>query len=99
MDLSVFFIPASTLLCPHNLELLRYMGKVVGIGLGNKLPLVRLLHKVFIALLVRKGDGILLGLELDPVTVHEVGRRLPSHKRVLPSMSLGKGVPVHEPVV
>lgn len=74
------------------------MSKQVGIGLGSGLPLVRLLDKVLVALLVSKLDGILLGLELYPVAVHEVGRRLPAHERVLPSVALGENVPVHQPV-
>lgn len=74
------------------------MSKQVGIGLGGGLPLVGLLDKVLVALLVSKLDGILLGLELYPVAVHEVGRRLPAHERVLPSVALGKDVPVHQPV-
>jgi hypothetical protein len=32
------------------------------------------------------------------VAVHEVGRRLPAHERVLPSVALGEDVPVHQPV-
>lgn len=82
-----------------DLELLGAVCEVVGVCLGHKLPLVRLLHKVFVALLVRKVDGVLLRLELYPVAIHEVCRRLPSHQLVLPPVSLGQDVPVHQPVV
>jgi hypothetical protein len=30
--------------------------------------------------------------------LHEVGRRLPAHERVLPSVAFREWVPVHEPV-
>lgn len=82
----------------NDLELLGLVSKQVGIGLGSGLPLVGLLDKVLVALLVSKLDGILLGLELYPVAVHEVGRRLPAHEWVLPSVALGEDVPVHQPV-
>ena len=74
------------------------MSKQVGIGLGGGLPLVGLLDKVLVALLFSKVDSVLLGLEIDAVAVHEVGRRLPAHERVLPSVALGEDVPVHQPV-
>jgi hypothetical protein len=72
--------------------------EVVGICLGHELADVGFLDEVLVALLVGKVDGILLGLELYSVAVHEIGRRLPSHERVLPTVTLGKNVPVHEPV-
>jgi hypothetical protein len=83
------------LLGPYDLEFSRDMSEEVGIRLGDELPLVRFLHKVLVTLLVGEVDGILLGFELYPVAVHEVGRRLPAHERVLPSVALGEHVPVH----
>lgn len=74
------------------------MCEVVGVGLGNELAHIGLLDEVLVALLVGKVDSILLGLELESLAVHEVCRRGPAHKRVLPSVALGKDVPVHEPV-
>ena len=87
---------AQLLLGWHHLELSRFVSEEVGVRLGHKLPLVRLLHEI-LALLVGKVDGVLLGLELYPVAVHEVGRRLPAHQRVLPAVALGEHVPVHQP--
>lgn len=86
------------LLGRYDLELLWAVSEQVGICLGGSLPLVGFLDKVLVALLVSEFDGILLGLELYPVAVHEVGRRLPAHEGVLPSVTLGKDVPVHQPV-
>jgi len=65
------FIP---LLGPDQLHLSWYVSEVVGIRLRHELPLIGLLDEVLIALLVRKINGVLLGLELYPVTVHEIGR-------------------------
>jgi hypothetical protein len=31
--------------------------------------------------------------------LHEIGRGLPAHQRILPSMAFGEDVPVHAPVV
>jgi len=61
------------LFCQDDLQLARDMGEEVSIGLGDKLALVGLLHKILVALLVGEVDGILLGLELDAMAVHEVG--------------------------
>jgi hypothetical protein len=83
------------LLGRYDLELLWAVSKQVGIGLGDGLPLVGLLDKVLVALLISELDSVLLGFELYPVAVHEVGRRLPAHERVLPSVALGQNVPVH----
>lgn len=63
----------TALLCVDNLQLLRLVSEEVCVGLGNKLALVGLLHKVLVTLLVGEVDGILLGIELYPMTVHEVG--------------------------
>jgi hypothetical protein len=83
------------LLGRYDLELLGAVSEQVGIGLGDGLPLVGLLDKVLVALLISELDSVLLGFKLYPVAVHEVGRRLPAHERVLPSVALGQNVPVH----
>jgi hypothetical protein len=62
------------LLGRYDLELLWAVSKQVGIGLGDGLPLVGLLNKVLVALLISELDSVLLGFELYPVAVHEVGR-------------------------
>src|SRR5580698_6963456 len=77
------------LLRPNNLQLCRTMHEVVSICLRNKFPLVRLLDKVFVTLFLRKPDGIFLCLESDFLALHKVCTGLPSHQRVLPSVSLG----------
>jgi hypothetical protein len=87
--------PTALSLGVHNLQLSWLVCEEVGVRLRDKLALIRLLHKVLVALLVGEVDGILLGLELDPVAVHEVSRRLPAHQRILPSVALGEHVPVH----
>jgi hypothetical protein len=33
------------------------------------------------------------------MAVHEVGRRLPPHQWVLPSVSFGEGIPIHKPMM
>lgn len=81
------------------LELLRLVKEVVGISLGHEPALIRLLHKVFIALLLGKGNGILLGLELEVGALHGIRGRLPAHERVLPAVTLLENVPIHAPVV
>lgn len=81
------------------LEFLRLVKEVVGIGLGHKPALIGLLHKVFVALLLGKGNGILLGLELEVGSLHTIGGRLPAHEGVLPPVALLQNVPVHAPVV
>jgi hypothetical protein len=88
----------SLLLRPYNLELARNVCEEVSVGLGDEFALVGLLYKVLIALLVGEVDGIFLALELDPVAVHKIGRRLPSHQLVLPPMALGEHIPVHQPM-
>lgn len=91
-------LPHISSLCPDLLQLSGDVCEVVGVRLGDELADVGLLDKVLVALLVSEVDGLLLGLELDSVAVHEVGRGRPAHERVLPSVALGEHVPVHEPV-
>lgn len=81
------------------LELLGLVEEVVRVGLGNEATLVRLLDKVFVALLLGEGNGVLLRLELDVGALHAVGGRLPAHERVLPAVTALQDVPVHAPVV
>jgi len=87
----------TVLFCPHGLELLWTVNELGGISLWYDPPLVWLLHKVFISLLVGKSDRILFCLETDSLALHKVARRLPTHQRVFPSMSLWEWIPVHEP--
>ena len=56
------------------LELLGLVKEVVGVILGCEPALIGLLDKVFIALLLGKGNGILLRLELEVGSLHRVGR-------------------------
>lgn len=84
--------------CSYNLQLLRNMCEIVCICFWHKLALVGLLDEILVPLLVSKVDGIFLGLELNAMAVHEVGRGLPAHERILPSVAFGKDIPVHEPV-
>lgn len=70
------------------LELLGLVVEVVGVGLGNKSALVGLLNEIFVSLLLREHDGVLLRLELQVGALHAIGRRLPSHQRVLPAVTL-----------
>ena len=75
------------------------MQEVIRIRLGHDAPLVRFLHKVLVPLLVRKVDGRLFAREVEMRALHEVGRGLPAHQRVLPSVALGEDIPVQAPVV
>lgn len=75
------------------------MNKVIRVGLGGKPTLIRLLDKEFISLLLRKPDGVLLGLEIQIGALHAVCRRLPADKRVLPPVTPLQDIPVHSPVV
>lgn len=80
-------------------ERLGFMNEVVSIGLGHETALIRLLDKVFIALLLRKIDGVLLRLELQVGSLHAISRRLPAHERVLPTVAPLQDIPVHAPVM
>lgn len=81
------------------LELAGRVREVVRVGLRNKPAVIRLLHEVFIALLLGKLDGIVLGLELQVGTLHAICRRLPPNKRVLPPVTPLQNIPIHSPVV
>lgn len=88
-----------SLLRPHLLQLARAVHELGSVGLGHTLALVGLLHEVLVALLVRKVDRVLLGVEVEASALHGVGGRLPAHERVLPSVALGEDVPVDAPLV
>lgn len=81
------------------LELSSLVHEVVGISLGDDPAHIGLLDKVFVALLLGKGNGVLLRLELEVGALHAIGRRLPTHQRVLPTVTLLQDIPVHAPVV
>lgn len=81
------------------LERLRAMQKIVRIGFGNEPSLVGLLHKVFVSLLLSKVNGVIPRCKVQVCSLQIVGRGLPSHQRILPSMSLLQYVPIHPPVM
>lgn len=81
------------------LELAGRVREVVRVGLRNEPAVIRLLHEVFIALLLSKFDSIVLGLELQVGTLHAICRRLPTNKRVLPPVTPLQNIPIHSPVV
>ena len=89
----------SPLLRPDLLQLLRAVNELIRISLGYDLPHIGLLHKVLVALLVGKVDGVVFAVEVQVCALHEVGRRLPAHERVLPSMAFAQRIPVHAPLV
>jgi len=91
--------PLNSLFRPDMLQLLGGVKEVVRVGFGRELARVGLLNEVLVALLLGEVDGVLLGLEVDVSPLHEVGGRLPSHQRVLPSVTLRKNVPVHSPAL
>jgi len=95
----MYNIPNIPLLRPNMLQLLVTPQKVVRVRLREDLPAIRLLDKVFISLLLRKPDGVLLALEVEMCALHEIGRGLPAHQRILPSVALGENIPVHAPLV
>ena len=84
---------------PDMLELLWCVKEVVGVGLGGDFSRVGLLNEVLVTLLLGKVNGVLLVLEVDVGALHEIGRRLPAHQRVLPSVALGEDIPVHSPAL
>lgn len=75
------------------------MHKVVGICLGNEFALIGLLDKVFVALLLRKQNGVLLGLEVDVSALHDIAGGLPAHERIFPSVALSENIPIHSPMM
>lgn len=75
------------LLRPHLLDLLRNVHELICVGLGHELPLVRLLHKVFVSLLTGEPNSILFALEVQVGTLHEIRAGLPTDQRVLPAVS------------
>ena len=81
------------------LELLRAMHEVVRIRLRNYSSLVRLLDKVLVSLLLSKVYGIVSRCKIQVRSLQVVRRRLPSHQRILPSVSLLQYVPIHAPVM
>lgn len=89
--------PGHISLGPDNLQLLGAIQKVVGVRLGRKVALVRLLHKVLVPLLLGKLNGLLLGAEGQVRALHKVARRLPAHQLVFPAVALFEHVPVHAP--
>ena len=81
------------------LQLLITPQEIIRIRLRRNLPRIRFLHKVLISLLLREADRILLALEVHVCALHEIGRGLPAHERILPSVAFGENVPVHTPLV
>ena len=75
------------------------MYEVVRIGFGNEFSFVGLLHKVLVSLLLSKSDGVVLRCEVQVCSLQVVCRRLPTHQRVFPSVSLLEYVPVHTPMM
>lgn len=70
----MYMIASSRLFGLDVLELLGLVDKVVGVSLGDETTLVGFLNKVLVALLLRKGNGILLRVELDVSSLQAVGR-------------------------
>lgn len=91
--------PTGYLFCLDVLELLGLVNKVVCVRLRNNLALIRLLNKVLVTLLLREENGVFLGLEVQVGALHDIGRRLPAHKGILPSVALLQDIPIHPPMV
>ena len=75
------------------------MHEVVRIRFRNNPSLVRLLHKILVSLLLSKVYGIVPRCKVQVRALQVVRGRLPSHQRILPSVSLLQYVPVHAPVM
>lgn len=75
------------------------MNKIVCVRLGSKSTLIRFLDKEFISLLLRKPDGVFLGLKVQIGALHAVCRRLPADKSILPPVTPLQNIPVHSPVM
>lgn len=67
------------LLCLDVLQFLRLINEIVRVCLWRKPPFSRLLHKILIPLLLCESDCILLRLEVEMCSLHEISRGLPSH--------------------
>ena len=80
-------------------DLLGLVHEVVGVCLGNEFAFIGLLNKVFVSLLLRKQDGVLLRLEVNVSALHEITRGLPAHERVLPSVTFSENIPIHSPMM
>jgi len=76
------------LLCLNMLQFLRFVHEVIRVCLGRKPSLSWLLDKIFVALFLRESDRVLLRLEVEVCSLHEIPRRLPAHQWVLPSVTL-----------
>lgn len=71
----IYYVQISIPLLGSNvLQLLCAPQEVVCVGLWNDLSLIWLLDEVFVALLLRKSDSILLGLEVDVCALHHICR-------------------------
>lgn len=64
------------------------MHEVVRVRFGRDLSLVRFLDKVLVSLLTGESNSVFLGLEVYMCALHEIGRRLPAHQRIFPSVAL-----------
>jgi hypothetical protein len=87
------------LLCSDVLQFLIGPQEIVRVSLWNDFATVRFLDKVLVTLLFRKSDRIVLRFKIHMCALHEISRRLPSHQRIFPSMTLWQDIPVHTPVV
>lgn len=81
------------------LELTRRVDEVVCVRLGHEPTLIWLLNEVFVSLLLRKPDGLVLCPEVDMGALHAIRRRLPANEGVLPSVSSLQNIPIHSPEV
>lgn len=81
------------------LQRLEGMHEVIRIRLGCDLSFVRFLNKVLVSLLLGESNGIFPRLEVHMCALHEIGRGLPAHQGILPSMTFREDVPVHTPVM
>ncbi len=67
-------IDYSSLFRRYLLQLLGTVHKIVGIRLGDDPPLIRLLHKILVALFLRESYCIFLALEVQMCALQEIGR-------------------------
>lgn len=80
-------------------QLLRRVKEVICVGLWRKFAGVGFLDKVFVSLFLGEVNCILLPLEVDVRTLHEVPGRLPTHQRILPAVTLRENIPIHTPAL